>query len=390
MTHRALSRHDLVSHRRTYATPAAVRFVFDRFLLLPLGAGVALVWANTAGESYFTMAHRLAFVVNHVGMAVFFGLITHEVIEAVMAGGALHSWRRWAMAVVAAAGGMLGAAITYLYYIQFHYESLLEAAWPVAIAVDAAAAYYVVKLIAPRTGLLPFVLLIAIVTGTFGAILVGFREAATVSRTGGGVLLLAALLVAAALRAQHVRNFWPYLVIAGPLSWFACYAEGIHPAMALVPIVPFLPHEPRRLELFADPPDDDATHHYEHGWNVLVQAVLFLFGLVNAGVLLRGYGTATWALLTAALLGRPAGILLAVSFGRALGLRLPARMGWRELIVVAFATSSGFTFALFFATGLFPIGPALTDIKLGAMCTVVGAVLAFAAARVLRVGRYAR
>jgi hypothetical protein len=65
-------------------------------------------------------------------------------------------------------------------------------------------------------------------------------------------------------------------------------------------------------------------------------------------------------------------------------------MGWRELIVVAFATSSGFTFALFFATGLFPIGPALTDIKLGAMCTVVGAVLAFAAARVLRVGRYAR
>ena len=47
--------------------------------------------------------------------------------------------------------------------------------------------------------------------------------------------------------------------------------SGLHPAFALVPIVPFLPHEPRRLDLFADPPDDDATHHFEHEWHPLVQ-----------------------------------------------------------------------------------------------------------------------
>lgn len=389
MRPRALPRQALAFQQSGRWTTASLRFVFDRFLLLPLGAAIALVWANTAGESYFTMSHRLSFAVNEIGMALFFGLLTQEIVEAMMPHGALHTWRRWGTAVAAAAGGTIGAAVVFLLYVQWRYESLLATAWPVACAIDAAAAYYVLKIIAPKTGVLPFVLLLAIVTDTFSAILVGFHEAGTTSRSGGVMLLLLALAVAATLRAQRVRSFWPYLTIAGTLSWFACYAEGIHPALALVPIVPFLPHEPRRLDLFADPPPDDDTHHYEHEWNVLVQVVLLLFGLVNAGVLVRGYGTGTWALLAAALVGRPAGILIGVAVALALGLKLPARVGWRQLLVVAFATSSGFTFALFFATGLFPIGPALAEIKIGALASVAGAVLAFAAARALRVGRYA-
>jgi hypothetical protein len=72
------------------------RTAFDRFLLLPLGALIALIWANTAAESYFIFAHRLSFAVNEIGMAFFFALMAQEVAEAVMPGGALHTWRRWA------------------------------------------------------------------------------------------------------------------------------------------------------------------------------------------------------------------------------------------------------------------------------------------------------
>jgi NhaA family Na+:H+ antiporter len=162
----------------------------------------------------------------------------------------------------------------------------------------------------------------------------------------------------------------------------------MHPALALVPIVPLLPHEPRRLNLFADPKDDDEVHHFEHEWNEAVQAVLFFFGLVNAGVMLRGYGTGTWATLTAALVGRPVGILAAILIAVALGMHLPRRIGWRELLVVALATTSGFTFALFFATGLIPIGPLLAEIKLGALGTAAGALVAIGVARLLRVGRF--
>lgn len=389
MRQRALPRHAWAFHGGDRATGVA-QFVFDRFLLLPIGAAIALIWANTAGESYFTFAHALSFPVNDIGMALFFGLLTQEVVEALMPGGALHTWRRWSTAIVAAVGGVAGAAGVYLAVVQWKYVELLIPGWPVACAIDAAAAYYVLKLIAPRTALLPFVLLLAIVTNVFGAVVVGLRDVAVEGRAGGAVLIVLALAIAAAFRMQKVRSLWPYLTVAGTLSWLAFYIEGIHPAFALIPIVPFLPHEPRRADIFADVPDDDRTHHFEHEWNVLVQVILFFFGLVNAGVLLRQYDTGTWAILAGALVGRPVGIMLAVGLAVLMGLHLPKRMGWRELVVVALATTSGFTFALFFATGLIAIGPTLSQIKIGALLTVFGALLAFGAARLLHVGHRAR
>jgi len=187
-----------------------------------------------------------------------------------------------------------------------------------------------------------------------------------------------------------VRKFWPYLAICGTLSWLAFYREGLHPAFALVPIVPFLPHEPRKLDLLADPPDDDAVHHFEHEWNTLVQVVLFLFGLVNGGVILKGYDTGTWGLMLAALVGRPLGILAAVGLAVIAGWHLPRRIGWRQLVVAAFAASSGFTFALFFASGILSTGPMLAQLTIGALATAAGSLLAIGIARMLGVGRFSR
>ena len=53
------------------------------------------------------------------------------------------------------------------------------------------------------------------------------------------------------------------------------------------------------------------------------------------------------------------------------------------MLVVALATSSGFTFALLFATGSVAPGPLLAQIKLGALFSVVAAPLAIGLARVL-------
>jgi hypothetical protein len=58
------------------------------------------------------------------------------------------------------------------------------------------------------------------------------------------------------------------------------------------------------------------------------------------------------------------------------------------LIVVSLAASAGFTFALFFATAIMPAGPLLGELKLGALSTAAGALVALAAARLLRVGRF--
>jgi NhaA family Na+:H+ antiporter len=375
-------------HHRHHATPA-VHHRVNRFLGLPLGVIIALAWANTVPEPYFRLAQSLAFPVNEIGMALFVGLIMQEIVEATMPGGALHSWRRWTLAVIAAAGGIAGSAGAYLAYVLGRYEQILAAGWPIACAIDLAAAYYVLKMVMPRSGMLPFVLLLGIVTDLFGMLVVAAWHPRLA--TGGGVaLLLVALGLAGLMRTLKVRAFWPYLAICGALSWLAFFREGLHPAFALVPIVPFLPHEPRRLDLLADPPDDDAVHHFEHEWNVLVQAILFLFGLVNGGVILTGYDTGTWAVMLAALVGRPVGILAAVGVAVAAGWHLPRRIGWRQLVVAAFAASSGFTFALFFASGILSTGPVLAQLTIGALATAAGPLLAVGIARLLCVGRFSR
>jgi hypothetical protein len=69
---------------------------------------------------------------------------------------------------------------------------------------------------------------------------------------------------------------------------------------------------------------------------------------------------------------------------------MPVRFHWRDLLVVAVATGGVFTFGLFFATAVFPTGPALAQLKLGAVASGVGVPLAFVLARALHVGRFNR
>jgi Na+:H+ antiporter, NhaA family len=387
-----------ISHHRTVAAAGgrwslgrAFHFTMEHFLLLPIGGLIALVWANVGPEGYFTFAHRLAFAVNEVGMAVFFALITQEIIEAIIPGGALHTWRRWMLPLVAAAGGSLGSAVVYLAYVEWKYEPVLSQGWLVACAYDLAFGYFVVRSIFRRHAAVAFFLVMAIFTSAVGIVALAIQYQTVEIHSRGTMLMLAALGLAALLRRQKVGSFWPYVVLCGPLSWWALFLNGLHPALALVPIVPFLPHAARRLELFTDAPHGvhDSRSHVEHVWNYPVQAILFLFGLVNAGVLIQEYGTGTWAFLAAALLGRPLGVLAAVGAAVLLGFHLPARLRWPGLVVVALTASSGFTFALFAATVVYPAGPILGELKIGAVLSGVGVVLAFAAARLLRVGRFA-
>jgi NhaA family Na+:H+ antiporter len=369
----------------------AVDFIAERYLLLPAGALLALVWANTLPDSYFRFATNLAFPVNEVLMAFFFALIAHEIVEAVLPGGALHSWRRWVVPVAAAAGGFAGAGLVYVSYVGLSYQPLLEPAWPVACAIDLVAGYYLLKAIFGRGGAVPFLLVVGIVTNAIALMVVALRYDPIVVKPGAAALLIAALALAYFFRRLKVRAFWPYFAVCGSLSWLAFYWDGLHPALSLVPIVPFLPHEARRLDLLEDnpPASPDLIRQAEHEWTYAVQVIVFFFGLVNAGVLLQGYGTGTWAVMAAALVGRPIGMLLAAFAVIAAGLRLPLQLRSRELVVAALATSSGFTTALFVAVAAFPAGPVLAELTLGALFSVVGVALTLAAAWLLQVGRFA-
>jgi Na+:H+ antiporter, NhaA family len=391
MKNHALRHHPFVVRHGPDRRRAAGAFEFcaEHFLLFPIGAVLALVWANVEPQTYFMFAQSFGFLVNEVGMAFFFALIGQEIVEAVMVGGALHSWRRWGLPIVAAAGGILGSVVAFRGYISVSNQLVLAQAWPVACAIDIAVAYYVLKWIYRRTPILPFVLLLGIATNVFGMIIVALQGPPLETRTAGIVLVLVAVGFALLSRARKAPTFWPYLALCGTTCWWAFYWIGLHPALAFLPLVPLLPREPRSLDLFESPPDDDPVHHFEHEWNHLVQLVLFFFGLVNAGVVLGEWDTGTWALLTAALVGRPAGVMLAIALAVAAGLHLPRRVHWRELTVMALATSSGFMFALVYTAELIPLGPVRDQMTIAALVTIAGAAITFAVARLLRAGRFA-
>jgi NhaA family Na+:H+ antiporter len=365
------------------------RTVLNRFLLLPLGVIAALAWANIAPEGYFRFAHAVAFPVNEIGMAIFLALIAQELYEALMPGGALEAWRHRALPGLAALGGLVGSVATYLMLAGVWHEQMLVSAWPVVAAVDIAAGYYVLRMIYPRrASAAAFLLLIAVVTDSIALSVVSIQTPSFTVHPWGLALFLAALASAAVMRWRGVASFWPYWLISGTLSWIALYWLGVHPALALVPIVPLLPHDRRTADVFADRVDHNPIHHGEHEWNGAAQVALFLFGLANGGVMVRHVDTGTWAVLLAAVIGRPLGVVIAVALAIPAGLKLPAHLTWKDLTVIALATTAGFTFSLFLAAAALPIGAVAQQVTLGALLTAVGAPLTVAAAWGLGVGRF--
>src|SRR5262249_53641667 len=375
------------------AVPSLSEFALEHLLLLPLGALIALLWVNIAPESYYRSTYPIAFLVNDVAMTFFFALMAKEVIEATAPNGVLHPWRRTWPPVIAAIGATFAAALIYVRMVDWLDEPVLALGWPVSFATDIAVAYLVARLIFPRHPVIPFLLLLAIASDALGFLALAlFHPQRDLHLAAGASILAIAFAVAFGLRRGRVRSFWPYLLTAGAFSWFAFFWSGIPPALALVPILPFMPHAARDPGFFVDarPTDRDALSQFEVWWKYPVQVALFFFGLVNAGVPLHALEAGTWGLPIAVIVGKPVGTLMGAAVALAAGLHLPHRVGWRELMVTGLISAIGFSTALFLCTALLPPGQLRSETSMGALLSVAGAPLAIVTAWLLHVGRFSR
>ena len=364
-------------------------FVIDNSILLITGTVAALVWANVDLDSYEAVTHGpLHFIVNDIGMVFFFALAAKEIIEARLPGGPLASTREAALPLLAAAGGMIAPASIYALATLAIGRPELLPGWAVPCATDIAFSYLVARLIFPANHpAIPFLLLLAIADDAMGLMLLAlFYPSGPLSLLNFVAFMVPAIGVSYWLKRRRTMSFWPYVIIGGGLSWSALYFGGVHPSLALVPILPFMPHEKRDLGLFsgAETGLPYTMNRFEHAFQVPVQLVLLLFGLANAGVPFGSVGSGTWIVFISLLAGKPIGILLMTVIGMKLGLRVAGGLGYSHVLVVGVTAAIGFTVALFFTTAAFEPGRVLDEAKMGALFSFAAAPIAIVLGRILK------
>jgi NhaA family Na+:H+ antiporter len=366
-----------------------VKFFVENSLLLIIGTTIGLLWANSYFEQYSSMSGQLRFLINDIGMAFFFGIAAKEVFEAVLPGGPLDSARKAAMPIMATIGGMILPALIFITGAVLLSRNDLLKGWAIPCATDIAFSYMVARFaFGAKHPAIPFLLIIAIADDALGLIILAlFYPAGAINLALFLLLLAAALASALILKRLRVASFWPYILISGPLSWLGFYLGGFHPALALVPIVFIMPHAQRDVGMFEEAKGEltDALNRFEHWWENPVAVILGVFGLVNAGVPLTGIHAGTWLVLAGLFAGKPLGIFLFCLMGRLAGLRLPARMRWKDIVVIGCAASIGFTVALFVSTVAFGSGENLDAVKMGSLLSFSGILLTIAVAKLVRV-----
>jgi Na+:H+ antiporter, NhaA family len=381
--------------------------------VLVAAAVLALAWANSPWQASYEALWRtvlevrlgdLSLVddlrgwVNEGLMALFFLVVGLE-LKRELVDGELRSWRRAALPVVAAAGGMLLPAAI---YAAFNAEGPGAAGWGVPMATDIAFALGVLAMVSSRVPpVLKLFLLALAIVDDLGSILV-----VAVFYSGElrpDALAVAAGLVVAVLGLRRLRIGWgPVYIAAGCGIWLALHVAGVNAALAGVAMGLLTPARPvshpeavhdssRALAQTPGPAPVrevvreargtvSTVERLEHDLHPITAfLVVPVFALANAGVTvhaaaLAGPGAdAVLAGLTAGrVIGKPAGILLAVWLAVRFGLSAaPAGATARHLVGVATVAGIGFTVPLFVADLAFPRGEFEAAVKLGLLAASV-------------------
>lgn len=374
-------------------------FNFLREFSIPLIAGVlvALAWANIDPHGYHEFLHHeiilgqnFHFLINDIFMVFFFAIAGVEITQSILPGGDLNPIKKAINPLFATAGGILGPVAVYLGLNAVMGGPELTNGWGIPTATDIALAWLIARFVfGGAHPAVKFLLLLAIADDAIGLAIIAIFYPDPLHPVAPIwlLLVLGAMAAAFVLRKMNVKNYWPYLLIPGLLSWTGLHNAHLHPALALVFIVPFMPHPAKETgHLFeADAHDHSTLTTFEHEWKVIVDVGLFFFGIANAGVEFSGMGTATWLVLFALVIGKTVGVSLMANIAKLVGFPLPEGMGQKEVFMAGLIAALGLTVALFVS------GSAFTDLeiqgaaKMGALFSAFVAPIALIVGKALRI-----
>ena len=376
----------------------------------------ALHWTPFGPVAIFGHELTLHFLVNDVFMVFFFGIAAKEITEAGLPGGSLNPLSKAVSPLFATAGGVIGPVLVFFAGLWLLFETGvysvplddwegLARGWGVPTATDIALAWLVARAVfGAGHPAVSFLLLLAVADDAIGLIIIAVFYGDPLQPVQPQFLLLcvAAMGLAYGMRRFDVHQWSLYILLAGPLAWCGLVLAHLHPALALVMVVPFLPPPQRDIGLFVDADEVDKMgdelahdlqiqhsplHQFEHQLKTFVDFGLFFFAFANAGVALERIGWMTWLILGSLVIGKTLGVTAFGLVAMRLGFPLPARMGVRELMMAGYVAALGLTVALFVAAEAFVDPVLLGEAKMGALLSGFVGLTAVVLGRALRMSR---
>lgn len=365
-------------------------------ILLMGAAALAMIVANSPlADGYFHLLHlqtgpvlapalgpmTVHLWINDALMAIFFLFVGLE-IKREFIDGQLATWEHRRLPIVAAAAGMAGPALVYLFITGW--SGPLVNGWAIPAATDIAFAIGVLALLGSRApaSLKLFLTTVAIVDdmGAVAIIAIAYTAELSTLYIALGALVMATMYV---LNRSGVKRLWPYLLLGAAL-WYFVFMSGVHATIAGVLTAMMVPITPSPG---ACDDDESPLHKLEHALAPWVAYLIVpVFGFANAGVSLAGMSPAI--LLAPLPLGIAAGLFIGKQVGIFGSIWLSAKLRfatppggatWLQLYAVAMLCGIGFTMSLFIGGLAFPGNEELVDeVKIGVLSgSILSAVIGF-------------
>jgi len=305
---------------------------------------------------------NLHLIINDGLMVIFFlyvGLeLKRETVE-----GPFKNPREAALPMVGAVGGMIAPALIYV-ALNAHEPAFLRG-WAIPAATDIAFAIGVLSLLGPRVpgGLRLFLLALAIIDD-LGAILVIalFYSTHLVGWAIGGAAVTFGVMLL--MNRAGIKSLLPYWAL-GVVLWGFMLLSGVHATIAGVLTAMAVP--------MRDKKGGSPLITAEHALKNWVQfAIMPIFALVNAGVVLHGAGLESLlhpialGVSLGLILGKPIGITLA-SYLACAALKQRAPGTPLQMLGIAMLAGIGFTMSLFVGNLAFGTGELATPVRFGVL-----------------------
>lgn len=391
-------------------------------LLILVMTVVALVWANSSwSEAYESLWHThlslgfrgralnqpLHFWINEGLMTLFFFVVGLEIKREILIG-ELASFRKAALPLAAAVGGMAAPA---LIYYALNPSDLALRGWAIPTATDIAFTVGVLTVLGSRVprSLTVFLVALAIVDDMGAVLIIALFYTAQISFVYLKITVVL-LLILAIVNVLGYRRPFLYVVL-GCLVWGTVYLSGLHSTVAGILVALTIPARSRcntdvfvagarnlldRFEcagpcgysVYTNADHQDAVRELEslcvaveppllrieHILSpVVVFAVVPIFALANAGVHLsldsftKAFSASpTLGVFLGLVVGKQLGILAASWLATRIGIaEMPAGASWLQIYGCAILCGIGFTMSIFIADLAFAQTPLLDLAKIG-------------------------